>query len=90
MECYGSFTARVNAMFEDLSNKLDGVLKRLRGQGKISESNIADTLREVRRVLLDADVNYQVAKQFIEDVQKKAVGAEADRNLSRRMRPAGV
>ncbi len=63
-------------MFEDLSNKLDGVLKRLRGQGKISESNIAETLREVRRVLLDADVNYKVARQFIEDVQKKAVGAE--------------
>ncbi|MEO8167794.1 MAG: signal recognition particle protein [bacterium] len=63
-------------MFEDLSNKLDGVLKRLRGQGKISENNIAETLREVRRVLLDADVNYKVAKQFIEDVQKKAVGAE--------------
>jgi signal recognition particle subunit SRP54 len=63
-------------MFEDLSQKLDGVLKRLRGQGKISEANVAETLREVRRVLLDADVNYKVAKQFIEDVQKKAVGAE--------------
>ena len=57
-------------MFEDLSQKLDGVLKRLRGQGKISEANVAETLREVRRVLLDADVNYKVAKQFIDEVQK--------------------
>ncbi|MBX2991574.1 MAG: signal recognition particle protein [Bacteroidetes bacterium] len=63
-------------MFEDLSQKLDGVLKKLRGQGKISEANVAETLREVRRVLLDADVNYKVAKQFIDDVQKRAVGAE--------------
>lgn len=63
-------------MFEDLSRKLEGVLKRLRGQGRISEENVAETLREVRRVLLDADVNYKVAKQFIEEVQKKAVGAE--------------
>jgi len=64
------------AMFEDLSQKLDGVLKRLRGQGKISEANVAETLREIRRVLLDADVNYKVAKQFIDDVQKRALGAE--------------
>ncbi|MBI5470713.1 MAG: signal recognition particle protein [Ignavibacteriae bacterium] len=63
-------------MFEDLSQKLDGVLKRLRGQGKISDANVAETLREVRRVLLDADVNYKVAKQFVDDVQAKAVGQE--------------
>jgi len=63
-------------MFDDLSRKLDGVLKKLRGQGKISEANIAETLREVRRVLLDADVNYRVARQFIEDVRKKAVGQD--------------
>jgi signal recognition particle subunit SRP54 len=63
-------------MFEELSQKLEGVFKELRGQGKISEENVAETLREVRRVLLDADVNYQVAKQFIDDVQQKAIGAE--------------
>lgn len=63
-------------MFESLSQKLDAVFKKLRGQGKISEENIAESLREVRRVLLDADVNYKVAKQFIEDVQKRAVGRE--------------
>jgi signal recognition particle subunit SRP54 len=63
-------------MFEDLSKKLDGVLKRLRGQGKITEANVAETLRDVRRVLLDADVNYKVAKQFIDSVAKRAVGAD--------------
>jgi signal recognition particle subunit SRP54 len=63
-------------MFEDLSQKLETVFKKLRGQGKVSESNVAETMREVRRVLLDADVNYKVAKQFIDDVQKRAVGTE--------------
>ncbi len=63
-------------MFEELSQKLEGVFKKLRGQGKISEENVAETLREVRRVLLDADVNYKVAKQFVDDVQQKAIGAE--------------
>jgi signal recognition particle subunit SRP54 len=63
-------------MFETLSQKLETVFKRLRGQGKISEANVAETLREIRRVLLDADVNYKVAKQFIEDVQKRALGQD--------------
>lgn len=69
-------------MFEDLSRKLESVLKRLRGEGKISEANIAETLREVRRVLLDADVNYKVAKQFIDDVQKRAVGREVLQSIT--------
>jgi signal recognition particle subunit SRP54 len=69
-------------MFEDLSLKLEGVLKRLRGQGKISEANIAETLREVRRVLLDADVSYKVARQFIDDVQKRAVGQEVLQSIA--------
>ncbi|MBF8247976.1 MAG: ffh signal recognition particle subunit FFH/SRP54 (srp54) [Bacteroidetes bacterium] len=63
-------------MFESITQKLEVVFKKLRGQGKISEENVAESLREVRRVLLDADVNYKVAKQFIEDVQKRAVGQE--------------
>ena len=63
-------------MFDSLSQKLDAVLKRLRGQGRISEANIAETLREVRKVLLDADVNYKVVKQFIETVQLKSLGKE--------------
>lgn len=63
-------------MLEDLSEKLERVLKKITGQGRISESNISDTLREIRRVLLDADVNYKVAKQFIDDIKEKAVGKE--------------
>ena len=63
-------------MFESLSQKLESVFKKLRGEGRISEANVAENLREVRRVLLDADVNYKVAKQFIEDVQKRALGQD--------------
>ena len=63
-------------MFESLSEKLETVFKKLRGEGKITEANVAENLREVRRVLLDADVNYKVAKQFIDDVQKRALGQE--------------
>jgi signal recognition particle subunit SRP54 len=69
-------------MFEQLSSKLDGVLRRLRGQGKISEQNVAETLREVRRVLLDADVNYKVARQFVDDVMKRATGADVLQNIT--------
>ncbi len=63
-------------MFDDLSRKLDAALKRLRGQGKISGENVAETLREVRRVLLDADVNYKVARDFVEGVLRRASGRE--------------
>jgi signal recognition particle subunit SRP54 len=63
-------------MFESLTQKLETAFKKLRGQGKITPQNIEESLREVRRALLDADVNYKVTKQFIEDVQKRAVGQE--------------
>lgn len=63
-------------MLEELSEKLERALKKITGQGRISESNISDTLREIRRVLLDADVNFKVAKQFIDDVKEKAIGKE--------------
>jgi signal recognition particle subunit SRP54 len=63
-------------MFESLSQKLESVFKKLRGEGKITEANVAENLREVRRVLLDADVNYKVAKQFIDDVHKRAIGQD--------------
>ncbi|MCL6098888.1 MAG: signal recognition particle receptor subunit alpha, partial [Bacteroidetes bacterium] len=53
-------------MLDDLTEKLEKALKKITGQGKLTETNIADTLRDIRRVLLDADVNYKVAKQFIE------------------------
>lgn len=63
-------------MFEDLALKLETALKKVRGQGRLTESNISDTLREIRRILLDADVNFKVAKEFIEQVKSKALGKE--------------
>jgi signal recognition particle subunit SRP54 len=63
-------------MLDELTEKLERTLKKITGQGKITETNISDTLREIRRVLLDADVNYKVAKQFIDDVKLKALGTE--------------
>jgi len=63
-------------MFEDIAEKFEAVFRKLRGQGKITETNVQETLREVRRVLLEADVNYKVAKQFIEDVHRRAIGKE--------------
>jgi signal recognition particle subunit SRP54 len=69
-------------MFEDLSLKLETTLKKIRGQGKLTENNIADSLREIRRVLLDADVNYKVAKEFIENVQLKALGKEVINSIT--------
>ncbi|MBP5583653.1 MAG: signal recognition particle protein [Bacteroidales bacterium] len=61
-------------MFENLSERLEKSFKLLKGQGKITEINVAETLKDVRRALLDADVNYKIAKQFTEDVKQKALG----------------
>ncbi len=61
-------------MFENLSEKLERSFKILKGQGKITEINVASTLKEVRRALIDADVNYKVAKQFVDTVKEKAMG----------------
>ncbi|MDE6694326.1 MAG: signal recognition particle protein [Bacteroidales bacterium] len=61
-------------MFENLSDKLDRAFKLLKGQGKITEINVAETLKEVRRALLDADVSYKIAKQFTDTVKEKAMG----------------
>ncbi|CAN5590469.1 signal recognition particle protein [soil metagenome] len=63
-------------MFESLSEKLDRAFKVLKGQGSISEINVAETLKEVRKALLDADVNYKVAKQFTDTVKEKALGRD--------------
>lgn len=63
-------------MFENLSDKLDRAFKVLKGQGKISEINVAETVKEVRKALLDADVNYKVAKQFTDTVREKALGRD--------------
>src|ERR1700756_4979521 len=63
-------------MFDSLSGKLQNAFKNLRGLGKISESNVSDSLREVRMALLEADVNFKVARDFIERVKTKSIGAE--------------
>jgi signal recognition particle subunit SRP54 len=69
-------------MLEDLTQKLESAFKRLRGYGKLSETNISDSLKEVRRALLEADVNYKVAKDFIATVQEKAIGEEVLRSVT--------
>ena len=61
-------------MFENLSDRLERSFKLLKGEGKITELNVAETLKDVRRALLDADVNYKVAKQFTDTVKAKAIG----------------
>ncbi len=61
-------------MFDSLSEKLERAMKTLKGQGKITEINVAETLKEVRKALLDADVNYKVAKTFTDTVKEKALG----------------
>ena len=63
-------------MFDSLSQKLQSVFKNLRGYGKLTEKNVSDALREVRLALLEADVNYKVAKDFIERAKQKALGQE--------------
>ncbi len=61
-------------MFQDLTDRFEGVFKKLRGHGKLTEKNVAETMRELRRVLLEADVNFKVAKDFTGKVQEKALG----------------
>ncbi|HRN36547.1 MAG TPA: signal recognition particle receptor subunit alpha, partial [Flavobacteriales bacterium] len=61
-------------MFENLNDKLERAFKVLKGQGQITEINVAETVKEIRRALLDADVNYKVAKDFTDRVNAKALG----------------
>ena len=63
-------------MFDSLSNKLESAFKVLKGHGKITEINVAETLKEVRRALLDADVNFRIAKEFTNTVKEKAIGSK--------------
>ena len=63
-------------MFENLSDRLERSFKILKGEGKITEINVAETLKDVRKALLDADVNYKVAKQFTDTVKAKALGMD--------------
>jgi len=68
-------------MFDSLSSKLQNAFKNLRGLGKISETNVSDSLREVRLALLEADVNFKVARDFIEKVKTKAIGQEVIQSI---------
>ncbi len=63
-------------MFDELSGKLDVIFKNLRGQGKLTEKNIKDALRDIRRALLEADVNFKVAKRFLSNIEKEALGTK--------------
>lgn len=69
-------------MFEGISEKLSSTLKKIRGFGKLSENNIQDALREVRLILLEADVNFKVVKDFIESVKNRALGQEVIESLT--------
>jgi len=69
-------------MFENLTDRLEGVFKKLRGHGILTEENIEEAMREVRMALLDADVNFKVAKEFVASVTEKAIGREVSKSLS--------
>ena len=69
-------------MFDTLSDKLEGVFRKIRGTGRITEANVEEALRDVRMALLEADVNFQVAKDFVERVKAQAMGQDVLRALS--------
>lgn len=69
-------------MFDNLSDRLEQAFKKLKGQGRISEINISETLKEIRRALVDADVNYKIAKSFTENVKDKAIGQQVIKSVS--------
>ena len=76
-------------MFDNLSTKLDRAFKTLKGQGSITEINVAQTIKEVRRALVDADVNYKVAKTVTDKIKDEAMGRDID-VLNEEMVAAGV
>lgn len=69
-------------MFESLGERLQNAIKKIKGYGKITEDNISDVTREIRLALLEADVNYKVVKEFIENVKEKALGEEVAKSLN--------
>lgn len=69
-------------MFESLTAKLDGIFSRLRGRGKLTEANIQEAMREIRLALLEADVNFQVVRDFVQRVREQALGQEVMRSLT--------
>ena len=77
-------------MFESLGDRLQSTLKKLKGQGKLTENNISDTLREVRRAFLEADVNYKVTREFIEQIKGRALGQEVLGSLTPELQIARI
>ncbi|MEO8764815.1 MAG: signal recognition particle protein [Ginsengibacter sp.] len=69
-------------MFESLSDRLDTAFKNLKGQGRITELNIASTVKDIRRALVDADVNYKIAKEFTDSIKEKATGEKVINSIS--------
>ncbi len=69
-------------MFNNLTERFDAIFKKLKGKGKLTEQNIKDSMREVRRALLEADVNFKIVKNFIDEVSKKAVGTEVMKSIT--------
>ncbi len=68
-------------MFEYMGDRLSKAIKNIRGMGRITEENISDAMREIRLALLEADVNYQVVKEFVQKVKEKALGLEVEKNI---------
>ena len=68
-------------MFDYIGDRLTSAIKNIRGMGKITEDNINDAIREIRMALLEADVNYQVVKEFTESIKEKALGVEVQKSL---------
>ena len=68
--------------FEQLSDKLQAIVKKVRGQSRLTEANMEEMLKEIRISLLEADVNYKVVKEFVNNVKEKAIGQDVLSNLS--------
>lgn len=77
-------------MFESLSDRLQSTFKKIKGQGKLTEKNISDSLREVRRAFLEADVNYKVTRDFIENIKTRALGQEVMGSLTPELQIAKI
>ncbi len=77
-------------MFENLSDRLQNTLKKLRGQGRLTESNVSDSLREVRRAFLEADVSYKVTREFIERIKTRSLGQEVMGSLTPELQIARI
>ena len=77
-------------MFESLSDRLQSTFKKIKGQGKLTEKNISDSLREVRRAFLEADVNFQVTRDFIENIKVRALGQEVMGSLTPELQIARI